>query len=256
MADGHSWLAALYLVLATLLAVVTSVIWAGWLMMTVALVGLPAWGLIVPSSVGGRPRVVTSLFGERLRMDGRPLAEVFSWLLLGRVDATSVVSLVAACAAIGLLLLALLPIVTRGSVLAHWGLARLLLARFRSDDLRDAVARVGAAQRAAVAAEDRSLRRLERDIHDGPQQRLLRLQMELSTAERRLADDPDTAREAIEDGKRLAGEALDELRALAAGFAPPLLQDRGLAAALHALGRRGPVPIETRVRLGGGRSDD
>ena len=67
---------------------------------------------------------------------------------------------------------------TRGLTITHWGLARLLLARFRSEDLGAEVQRVGVAQRAAIAAEDNALRRLERDIHDGPQQRLLRLQME------------------------------------------------------------------------------
>ncbi|WP_375400017.1 sensor histidine kinase [uncultured Amnibacterium sp.] len=251
VADAHNWLAALYLVLAPLLAAATSTLWAGWLVVTVALVGLPAWGQFVPVSTTGRPMLAPNLSGDRLRVDGRPLTEIVSWLFVGRADTAGVVWFVAGCTAIGLLLLALLPFVTRGAVLAHWGLARLLLARFRSDDLRETVARVGAAQRAAVAAEDRALRRLERDIHDGAQQRLLRLQMELAAAERRLDDDPVVAREAIEVGRRLAAETLDELRALAQGFAPPLLQDRGLAAALEALGRRGPLPIETRVAFDG-----
>lgn len=255
VADAHNWLAGLYLVLAPLLAAATSTICAGWLVVTLALVGLPAWGRFTPVSSSGRPMWATDLAGDRLRVDGRPLIQDFSWLLLGRTDSASVTWFVVGCTAIGALLLALLPFVLRGAVLAHWGLARLLLARFRSDDLRETVARVGAAQRAAVAAEDRALRRLERDIHDGPQQRLLRLQMELAAAERRLDDDPAVARESIELGRRLAGETLEELRALAQGFAPPLLQDRGLAAALEALGRRGPLPIETRVSLDGELAD-
>lgn len=255
VADGHNWLAALYLVLAPLLAAATSALWGGWLVATIGLVTLPVWGRFVPVSNPGRSVLASNLSGDQLQVGGRPLAEIFSWLFVGRADAAGVTWFVVGCTAIGLLLLALLPFVTRGAVLAHWGLARLLLARFRSDDLRETVARVGAAQRAAVAAEDRALRRLERDIHDGPQQRLLRLQMELAAAERRLDDDPAVAREAIEVGRRLAAETLDELRALAQGFAPPLLQDRGLAAALEALGRRGPLPIETRVTLDGPSSD-
>lgn len=251
VADAHSWLAALYLVLAPLLAAATSTLWAGWLVVTTALIGLPVWGQFAPVSTTGRPMLAPNLSGDPLRVDGRPLAEILSWLLVGRADGAGVAWFVGGCTAVGLLLLAVLPFVTRGAVLAHWGLARLLLARFPSDDLREAVARVGAAQRAAVAAEDRALRRLERDLHDGPQQRLLRLQMELAAADRRLDDDPVVAREAIEVGRRLAAETLDELRALAQGFAPPLLQDRGLAAALEALGRRGPLPIETRVVLDG-----
>ncbi len=165
-------------------------------------------------------------------------------------DPVATAWIVAGLSAIGLLMLALLPFITRGATLAHWSLAKGLLSRFRSEDLMQDVARADAARTAAITAEDTALRRLERDIHDGPQQRLLRLQMELSTAERRL-ETGGAASEAIETSRRLAAETLDELRALAQGFAPPLLQDRGLSAALGALGRRGAVPVETAIAITG-----
>ena len=86
---------------------------------------------------------------------------------------------------------------------------------------------------------DAALRRLERDIHDGPQQRLVRLQMDLAALERRAeAGDSDAAAELAREAQVHAKAALDELRALSSGVAPPLLQDRGLAAAL-ARRRRG-----------------
>ena len=159
--------------------------------------------------------------------------------------------MIAGSTALGLGLLAAFPVVTRGLSRTHWGLARLLLARFRSEELGAEVERVGAAQRAAVAAEDNALRRLERDIHDGPQQRLLRLQMELSAAERQLraAGGGVIAIDSLLEARTLAQETLDELRALAQGFAPPLLQDRGLQAALEALARRSAVPLEADIRI-------
>ncbi|MDH2445523.1 histidine kinase [Amnibacterium sp. CER49] len=169
----------------------------------------------------------------------------------GGFDPTRAAWLVGGLCALGLGMIAAFPFVTRGLVRAHWGLGRLLLARFRSEELGAEVERVGAAQRAAVAAEDNALRRLERDIHDGPQQRLLRLQMELAAAERRLPADGSAAAQSLQEARVLAQEALDELRALSQGFAPPLLQDRGLEAALEALARRSVVPIDAEIRLDG-----
>ena len=73
--------------------------------------------------------------------------------------------------------------------------------------------------------------------------------MELAAAERRLGSDDSAAAQSIEEARTLAQEALDELRALSQGFAPPLLQDRGLEAALQALARRSAVPLEADIRL-------
>ena len=75
-----------------------------------------------------------------------------------------------------------------------------------------------------------SLRRLERDIHDGPQQRLVRLQMDLAPRRAPLDTDPDAAASLIDEARSQSQEALEELRALSRGFAPPILQDRGLVA--------------------------
>ena len=115
--------------------------------------------------------------------------------------------------------------------------------------LEHEVAQLAASRGAAVQAEDASLRRLERDIHDGPQQRLVRLQMDLATIERRLERDPDSARELLVEAREQARETLDELRALSRGFAPPILQDRGLAVALQSLASRSPVPVTVEIDL-------
>ncbi|WP_244893318.1 sensor histidine kinase [Agreia bicolorata] len=151
---------------------------------------------------------------------------------------------------LGLAMLATLPFVTHGLVRIHQGIAHGMLGRFASDDLKREVAALGASRDAAVSAEDHSLRRLERDIHDGPQQRLVRLQFDLASAERALDSDPAAARALLEGAREQSRETLEELRGLSRGFAPPLLQDRGLAAALESLAARSTVPTSIRLSLG------
>ncbi|MFC0682143.1 sensor histidine kinase [Lysobacter korlensis] len=150
---------------------------------------------------------------------------------------------------VGVVMLLTLPFVARGLTLMHRGIARLLLGRLESDALREQVAEVSASRQAAVAAEGTALRRLERDIHDGPQQRLVRLQMDLAAAERQLDQDPDRARTLLSEAIGQSKDALDELRALSRGFAPPILVDRGLAAALQSLADRSPVPVRVTNEL-------
>ena len=150
---------------------------------------------------------------------------------------------------LGLVFLATLPFVFRGLTLLHDVIARGVLGAWRSEALEVEVAQLAASRGAAVQAEDASLRRLERDIHDGPQQRLVRLQMDLATIERRLEQDPDSAKALVGEAREQAREALDELRALSRGFAPPILQDRGLAAGLESLASRSPVPVIVEVDL-------
>ena len=123
---------------------------------------------------------------------------------------------------VGAGVLLLLPYVSRGLTSMHWFAARALLGRFRTDALEAQVASLAESRGAAHAAEGHSLRRLERDIHDGPQQRLVRLQMDLAAAERQLDTDPDKARGLIAEAMQQSKDALEELRALSRGFAPPL----------------------------------
>jgi len=248
IADGHYWLYALHAaVVSPIVALLTFTVWSSWLGTALVAATAPAWGTIAVQN--GAPVVLGRGDGDLLLANGHGLTGVVLWFATGHEDPAATAWTIAGVTALGLLMLALLPFITRGATLAHHGAARLLLSRFASEDLRGEVARVDAARIAAVTAEDTALRRLERDIHDGPQQRLLRLQMELSTAERRLDGTRPEATEAIATARRLAAETLDELRALAQGFAPPLLQDRGLSAALGALGHRGAVPVETAIDL-------
>lgn len=150
---------------------------------------------------------------------------------------------------LGAVFTALLPFVTRALTGMHWLVARGLLGPWRSDALQREVMTLNESRGAAQAAEGHSLRRLERDIHDGPQQRLVRLQMDLAAADRQLDADPDKARELIAEAMQRSKDALEELRALSRGFAPPILLDRGLVAALESAAVRSAIPARVLSEL-------
>jgi signal transduction histidine kinase len=101
--------------------------------------------------------------------------------------------------------------------------------------------------RLATSAE-RERRRIERNLHDGAQQRLVALRIELGLVADRLELDPDAGRERLRQLERDVDEALEELRSLAHGVYPPMLAESGLADALRAVAERTPVPVELDVR--------
>ena len=144
---------------------------------------------------------------------------------------------------LGAFALLTLPLVVRFAAALHGSLAHVLLSS--RAELQQEVRRVEGGREAARAAEAASLRRLERDIHDGPQQRLVRLSMDLGRA--RAQSDPERMRELIDQSLVQARETVDELRSLSRGIAPPLLVDRGLAAALGELTVRAPMPVEATI---------
>jgi signal transduction histidine kinase len=147
--------------------------------------------------------------------------------------------------AIGVFCLITLPLVTRGCALMSAGLSRALLTGVA--EMRDKIADLSEQRAAAVSAEATGLRRLERDIHDGPQQRLVRLAMDLGRAQQQLDANPSAVRQTLDEAVAQTRDTLDELRALSRGIAPPVLTDRGLPSALAALASRCTVPIDLAV---------
>src|SRR4051794_1608741 len=114
--------------------------------------------------------------------------------------------------------------------------------RERVEDLRGARERI-------IAAADEERRRIQRDLHDGAQQRLVALALILSMAESRLENDPARAAELIAQAREEAQSAIGELRELAGGIHPAVLSDHGLCAALEALASRAPVPVQVNGDL-------
>ena len=148
-------------------------------------------------------------------------------------------------AVIGALLLLAAPQLTRGLAIADGALARQLLGPRR--DLAARVDELESSRERVVDAAETERRRIERDLHDGAQQRLVALAMELGRAKARFADDIDAARELVDQAHVQAKEALTELRNLVRGVHPPVLTDRGLDAALSGLAALCPIPVDVHV---------
>lgn len=100
-----------------------------------------------------------------------------------------------------------------------------------------------ASRQRLVAAQDEERRRIERNLHDGAQQQLVALAVQLRLAEQMVGRDVEKERALIHRLQNAANEALDELRDLARGIYPPLLADKGLEAALQAQARKSPTPV-------------
>jgi PAS domain S-box-containing protein len=120
---------------------------------------------------------------------------------------------------------------------AEHALRREAVEHARVEELRASRARI-------VAAADAARRRIERDLHDGAQQRLVTLRLQLSLARRRIETDPESAGAMMDEVGEELRLALAELRELARGIHPPTLSERGLRPAVEALASRCPLPVE------------
>jgi signal transduction histidine kinase len=116
-------------------------------------------------------------------------------------------------------------------------------------DLKARLEDLRASRRRIVEASVEARRQAERDLHDGAQQRLVSLSVDLQLLRGRVADEP--ALEMLDSAIATLGEAQTELRELARGIHPPMLADRGLAPALDSLAQRSAVPVELDLRLSG-----
>jgi signal transduction histidine kinase len=111
-------------------------------------------------------------------------------------------------------------------------------------ELRARVAELQESRANIIAFGMAERRRLERDLHDGAQQRLVALSLQVNLARAKLEDDPATAATLLDSARDELRHALDELRELARGIHPAILTDQGLGPAVDALARRSPVPVE------------
>jgi signal transduction histidine kinase len=140
----------------------------------------------------------------------------------------------------------------RGTAAGSGALARALLAP-RTEELEERVEVLQATRAGAVDAAAAELERIERDLHDGAQARLVAIAMDLGLAQQKLDEDPEHARQLLADARDGASAALVELRDLARGIRPALLAERGLAEAVRAFAARSPVPATVTAELGEGR---
>jgi signal transduction histidine kinase len=152
-----------------------------------------------------------------------------------------------ALTAVALAILLAAPWVARGVARVDEVAARALLGPSRGEELALRVESLARSRADVVAAADAERRRIERDLHDGAQQRLVSLAMNLGMARATLTDAPGPARQAIEQAHDEATQALAELRELVRGLHPAVLDDRGLDAALSGIVARAPIPVRLRV---------
>lgn len=136
-----------------------------------------------------------------------------------------------------------------GLAALHGVLARGILVPSREAQLA-AAARTAQVQRGgAVRAADVERTRIERDLHDGVQPRLVSVGMTLGMAQQKIDEDPDAARKLIAEAHTSTKAAITELRQLARGIHTSVLDDRGLDAALSALAARSPIPVMLDARI-------
>ena len=217
--DAPTWRAIAYHVVQLPLAVVTFSVCYGGFGTALALVSMPGWYSRVPAQ-----RADLGLFSVS---DHRT-----AWFVAG----------------LGVLAFVLTFGLTLGLTAAEGALAKSLLGvtakelAHRVDELQGSRARV-------VDAAEAERRRIERNLHDGAQQRLVALAMNLGRARARYDDDPDAARKMLDEAHSDAKLALSELRDLARGLHPAVLTDRGLDAALSGLAARSTVPVTLDVQV-------
>jgi signal transduction histidine kinase len=182
------------------------------------------------------------------------------WMLRTRVRRSlavhAAISLVIALALVAIWVLSshryfwpIWPILGLGVILAGHALFVPLASSNREQELAERVDVLTRTRQDALDVQVAEMRRVERDLHDGAQARLVSLGMSLGLADELLDSDPEEARRLLAEARNAAGDALGDLRALVRGILPPVLADRGLAGAVQALALASPVPVELTVEL-------
>jgi signal transduction histidine kinase len=228
--DGAGWRGMGYALLdlpwSIITFTVTVVVWS----VSLATAFFPIYVWFIPENADGGPFT----FGETYVLEG--------W---GRFGYTAGVTV------FGLLFLIAAPRIIRGFTRADLWLTKSILSPSPTEVLTQRVEQLTVSRDASVEGTSVELRRIERDLHDGAQQRLVGLAMDLGLARERLAADGNSERatELVTRAHEEAKQAITELRDLVRGIHPAVLTDRGLDAALSAVAARSPVPITVDVVL-------
>ncbi|WP_182904917.1 sensor histidine kinase [Microbispora sp. H13382] len=135
------------------------------------------------------------------------------------------------------------------AVRAHSGIAAALLGPTEKARLAQQVSRLDAARTEVVDSQAAELRRIERDLHDGAQARLVAIGMTIGAAEQLLESDPKAARALLGKASEASATALQEIRRLVRGIHPPVLAERGLGDAVRALALDSPLRVHVTVDL-------
>ena len=152
---------------------------------------------------------------------------------------------------VGVVLILPLSILINVAAAFHGRLGVMLLGTSKEEVLYERVEALTESRSAVMRAMHMERRRIERDLHDGAQQRLVNLAMDLGRAREKMDTDPDGARQIVEQSHEQAKQVLTEMRDLVRGIHPAVLTDRGLDAAVSAIAGRSPVPVKVDVQIDG-----
>jgi len=202
----------------------------------------PAWvwfGVSVPLAMHGAVYLACRVPAGRIR--GIALHGAVTWVLVG-------ILVVVWALAGGGTFWPLIPILGLAAPVAVHAIVLRIWPGPRERELEQRVDVLTRTRRGALDVQAAELRRIERDLHDGAQARLVALSMKLGRAEERLDDQPEIAG-LVREARGDASAAIAELRDLARGISPPVLADRGLAAAVEALGRRSAITVTVEAAL-------
>ncbi|MFB6616879.1 sensor histidine kinase [Streptomyces sp. NPDC056367] len=192
--------------------------------------------------------VVYGLFGTLVQPFVWQLLDDGNWYAFIPVHSTALM-LAAAVLGLGFTAAGLFLAPPVLSLHARWG--RRLLAAPRKAELQRRIGQLADSRAEVLNGRAAELRRIERDLHDGAQARLVALGMRLDSATRLLEEDPPAARAALLEVRELSGRALEDLRGLVRGIQPPVLIDRGLGDAVRSLALDSFLDVKVEVRLAG-----
>ena len=215
-----TWLPTVYALLRLPFSLIQAVVILSVWGLGLALIALPAYNGALP---GGSAHMGSFALNN------------LAWVALGVV--------------IGVALLLSAPPLTRVLAAGDAAVARWMLGPGRRADLTARIGELETSRAGVVDAAETERRRIERDLHDGAQQRLVSLAMELGRARAKFASAAWGSEAIVGQAHEQAKEALTELRNLVRGVHPPVLSDRGLDAALSGLAALSPVPVTVRVDL-------
>ncbi|MEX1168665.1 MAG: sensor histidine kinase [Chloroflexota bacterium] len=221
-ADESRWRDVLYVVVNFPLAVIEFTVVVSLWALALWLLSMPLWYDAVP---------------------GATLPSYLDWLS-GRSAAETVLRPMA-----GAVLLPVAASVSQLVMTLHRAVVTGLLCTSESRALRQQVQTLKESRSAVLDVEASELRRIERDLHDGAQQRLVMLTIDLGLASERIDSDPEAAKRLVLDGQDQARQALAEIRSLVRGLAPAILLDRGLVAALWSVAAHTAVPTTVESGL-------
>ncbi|HEY3752516.1 MAG TPA: sensor domain-containing protein [Pseudonocardiaceae bacterium] len=224
VADPATWRDMAYLMLRLPLCLIDFALVVAFWVYSLAMIALPVWAPLLPKD------------------NGVNLPDIH-----GHIVTVNTASQAVPYSIVGVVLLLIAIYMTPRLARFQAVLARGLLGPTKAARLTVTAERLHASRARGVDAAEAERRRIERDLHDGAQQRLVAVAMTLGRARNKLANDPDSARALIDEAHADAKLAVAELRDLARGIFPAVLGDRGLDAALSALAAKCPVPVDVGV---------